>query len=70
MTRRNHRLGDLSPVSGRRRKQGLRTPAGDPEHERNQPINRDDRKAMLRSYFRTKGLSEAEIDAHLSKAKV
>jgi hypothetical protein len=45
-------------------------PAGDPEYEQSQPINRDDRRAMLRSYFRTRGLSEAQIDEQMRKSKV
>jgi len=45
-------------------------PAADSEHEQSQPINRDDRRAMLRRHFEAGGLSGGEIDAHLIKAKV
>jgi hypothetical protein len=46
------------------------TPAADPEYERDNPIKREDRQEMLRSYFRTRGLTEDEIDAALRNAKV
>lgn len=40
-------------------------PANDPEYERTQPIYSEDRAQMLRSYFRSKDLSESKIDSAL-----
>lgn len=45
-------------------------PAGDPEYERSQPINRDDRRAMLQRHFEAGGMTNAQIEAALNKAKV
>jgi len=44
--------------------------AGDPEYEREQPVSRDDRAAMLRRHFAASGMTDAQIEAAVSKAKV
>jgi hypothetical protein len=44
-------------------------PAADFDFERSQPITRDDRRAMLRRHFKAGGMTDAEIEAALSKAK-
>jgi len=44
--------------------------AADADFERSQPINRDDRRAMLRRHFEKGGMTNAQIEAALSKAKV
>jgi hypothetical protein len=45
-------------------------PAADAEFERAQPVNRDDRRAMLRRHFEASGLTDEEIEAHMRNAKV
>jgi hypothetical protein len=45
-------------------------PAADADFEQSQPINRDDRRAMLRRHFAAGGMTNAQIEAALSKAKV
>lgn len=70
MSRKNPRIPDLYPVSGRHPRQEPRNPAADPEYEQSQPINRNDRKAMLRRHFEAGGMTDAETDTALSKAKV
>jgi len=57
-------------VSGQHRRNAPRNTAADPEHEQSQPINREDRRAMLRRHFKAGGMTDAEIDAHLTRAKV
>lgn len=70
-TTRHPDLYGIGPrVSRPHPKQGPRNPAADLEYERSQAINRDDRKAMLRRHFEAGGMTDAEIDAHLTKAKV
>jgi hypothetical protein len=66
--RKNPRLRDLFGVSGRHPKQAPQNPAGDPEYE--QSITRDDRRARLRRHFEAGGMTDAEIDAAMRKAKV
>ncbi len=48
---------------GRERTTTTPAPAGNPEYERTQPITADDRRAMLRSYFRSKGFTEEQVEA-------
>lgn len=43
--------------------------AADAGVEAAQPITADDRRAMLRSYFAARGMPEAQIAAHLGKAR-
>lgn len=46
------------------------SPAADPEYEQARRFSRDDRKAMLRRHFEKGGMTEEQIDAAMSKAKV
>ena len=70
MSKFNQRLGNLHRSSGRHPKQASQNPAGDPEYEQSQPITRDDRRARLRRHFEVSGMTDAEIDEHMRKAKV